>query len=118
MYFVLKYPLKYSEVCFEVQRSAYFAVLGLHCRRTWEMYYTKAYAYCYRLGSRYCSPLVTAGSDVGQILLTLGAPSSSHAFCLCVLMMQCIRDQNGLYKAYLPCIKNQNKEYKRHGMMG
>ncbi len=36
MYFVLKYPLKCSEVCFEVQRSAYFAALGLHCRRTWE----------------------------------------------------------------------------------
>ncbi len=35
MYFVLKYPLKCSEVCFEVQRSAYFSVLGLHCRRTW-----------------------------------------------------------------------------------
>ena len=35
MYFVLKYPLKCSEVCFEVQRSAYFAALGLHCRRTW-----------------------------------------------------------------------------------
>ncbi len=30
MYFVLKYPLKCSELCFEVQRSAYFAVLGLH----------------------------------------------------------------------------------------
>ncbi len=29
------YPLKCSEVCFEVQRSAYFAALGLHCRRTW-----------------------------------------------------------------------------------
>ncbi len=36
MYFVLKYPLKCSEVCFEVQRSAYFAALGLHCRWTWE----------------------------------------------------------------------------------
>ncbi len=36
MYFVLKYPLKCSEVCFEVQRSTqYFAALGLHCRRTW-----------------------------------------------------------------------------------
>ncbi len=35
MYFMLKYPLKCSEVCFEVQRSAYFAALGLHCRRTW-----------------------------------------------------------------------------------
>ncbi len=35
MYFVLKYPLKCSEICFEVQRSSYFAVLGLHCRRTW-----------------------------------------------------------------------------------
>ncbi len=34
-HFVLKYPLKCSEVCFEVQRSAYFAALGLHCRRTW-----------------------------------------------------------------------------------
>ncbi len=32
MYFMLKYTLKCSEVCFEVQRSAYFAVLGLHCR--------------------------------------------------------------------------------------
>ncbi len=31
----LQYPLKCSEVCFEVQRSAYFAALGLHCRRTW-----------------------------------------------------------------------------------
>ncbi len=31
-----KYLLKCSEVCFEVQRSAYFAALGLHCRRTWE----------------------------------------------------------------------------------
>ncbi len=36
MYFVVKYPLKCSEVCFEVQRSAYFAALGLHCRRTWD----------------------------------------------------------------------------------
>ena len=26
---------KCSEVCFEVQGSAYFAALGLHCRRTW-----------------------------------------------------------------------------------
>ncbi len=34
---VLKYPSKYSEVCFEVQRSAYFTVLGLHCRRTWDI---------------------------------------------------------------------------------
>ncbi len=32
----LQYPLKCSEVCFEVQRSAYFAALGLHCRRTWD----------------------------------------------------------------------------------
>ncbi len=37
MYFVLKYPLKCSEVCFEVQRSAYFAALGLHCRWTWAL---------------------------------------------------------------------------------
>ncbi len=36
MDFALKYPLKCSEVVFEVQRSAYFAVLGLHCRRTWD----------------------------------------------------------------------------------
>ncbi len=35
MYFVLKYPLKCIEVCFEVQWSAYLAVLGLHCWRTW-----------------------------------------------------------------------------------
>ena len=35
MDFALKYPLKCSEVCFEVQRSAYFAILGLHCKRTW-----------------------------------------------------------------------------------
>ncbi len=39
MYFMLKYPLKCSEVCFEVQRSAYFAALGLHCRRTWVLTY-------------------------------------------------------------------------------
>ena len=32
------YPLKCSEVCFEVQRSTYFAALGLHCRRTWDIH--------------------------------------------------------------------------------
>ncbi len=35
MYFALKYPLKCSEVCFEVQQSAYFTVLGLHCTSVW-----------------------------------------------------------------------------------
>ncbi len=59
MYFVLKYPLKCSEVCFEVQRSAYFAVLRLHCRQTWVC---MLYAYrstCNSQGNAYMHEQVT-----------------------------------------------------------
>ena len=65
-----------------------------------------------------------------------GATPSRNAFCLCVLMMQCMGDMLHICKqsdkselllftslftkhqAYLPCITNQNKEDKRYGVIG
>ncbi len=85
MYFVLKYPLKCSEVCFEVQRSAYFAALGLHCRRTRDrpFYLLRNSLICLEWGSQAytrkgCTP-------VNFFLPTMRTPHS-FVICSCIYM--------------------------------